>query len=343
VVELRCTYDPATRGGATPDGRSVRGTIQWVSAPHALACRVRLYDRLFTVPDPETREEDFRTFLNPDSLVEVEGALVEPSVGADPPGSRYQFERIGYFCSDAVDSRPGAPVFNRTVTLRDTRGRPGVDPAAGERDPRPTGRARSGARQAGPAPPRSAPAAAVRSPALQAARERFERELGLAPADAEVLTRDEEIAGLLEATVALGAPARAVANWIVNVVLLEVKERGIVEVAFTPAELAELVRLVEDGTLGSAAARTVLAEMVRGGGSPAAIVERRGLRQVSDEGALGPVVEAVLDDHRSEVEAYRAGKAALLGFFVGQVMRRTGGTADPARVRALLAERLSGG
>ncbi|HVE78616.1 MAG TPA: glutamate--tRNA ligase family protein, partial [Gemmatimonadaceae bacterium] len=122
VVELRCTYDPATRGGDAPDGRKVQGTIHWVSARHALDCEVRLYDRLFSVPDPDAVPEgqDFVAALNPDSLVVVRGAKVEPSVATDPAGSRYQFERTGYFMSDPLDSRPGALVFNRTVTLRDS-------------------------------------------------------------------------------------------------------------------------------------------------------------------------------------------------------------------------------
>jgi len=122
VVELRCTYDPATRGGDSPDGRKVQGTIHWVSAARALDCELRLYDKLFTVPDPDEVEEgkDFLSVVNPDSLVVVRGAKVEPSVGNDPAGSRYQFERIAYFASDTGNSTPGALVFNRTVTLRDT-------------------------------------------------------------------------------------------------------------------------------------------------------------------------------------------------------------------------------
>jgi glutaminyl-tRNA synthetase len=122
VVELRCTYDPATRGGNAPDGRKVQGTIHWVSAAHALDCELRLYDRLFTVPDPEAVPEgqDFTSVLNPASLVTLRNAKVEPSVGADPAGTRYQFERTGYFMSDPVDSSPGKLVFNRTVTLRDS-------------------------------------------------------------------------------------------------------------------------------------------------------------------------------------------------------------------------------
>jgi glutaminyl-tRNA synthetase len=120
VVELRCTYDPATRGGTAPDGRKVRGTIHWVAAAHSLTCEVRLYDRLFAVPDPEAEDVEFTTLLNPESLVVVPDARIEPSVADDPPGSRYQFERLGYFISDVVDSAPGRLVYNRTVTLRDS-------------------------------------------------------------------------------------------------------------------------------------------------------------------------------------------------------------------------------
>jgi len=122
VLELRCTYDPATRGGDSPDGRKVKGTIHWVSAEHSLPCEVRLYDRLFSAPDPDEVEEgqDFTANLNPASLVTLTESRVEPSVTADSPGSRYQFERQGYFVSDAVDSKAGSLVFNRTVTLRDS-------------------------------------------------------------------------------------------------------------------------------------------------------------------------------------------------------------------------------
>ena len=121
VTELRCTYDPATRGGDAPDGRKVQGTIHWVSASQALDCELRLYDRLFRVPDPDADEgQDFLSLVNSESLVVVQGAKIEPSVARDPIGSRYQFERVGYFISDPTDSAPGALVFNRTVTLRDS-------------------------------------------------------------------------------------------------------------------------------------------------------------------------------------------------------------------------------
>jgi glutaminyl-tRNA synthetase len=122
VTEVRCSYDPATRGGDTPDGRKIKGTIHWVSARHALPARVRLYDALFTVREPEDVPEghDYKENLNPASLETVERAMLEPSLGAAAPGSRFQFERLGYFFADPEDSKPAAPVFNRTVTLRDS-------------------------------------------------------------------------------------------------------------------------------------------------------------------------------------------------------------------------------
>jgi glutaminyl-tRNA synthetase len=118
IVELRCTYDPATRGGDAPDGRKVKATLHWVSAAHAVDAEVRLYDRLFSVEEPG-KVDDYHSVLNPASLEVVTDAKVEPSAAGAPPGTRFQFERIGYFCVD-VDSTPERPVFNRTVTLKDT-------------------------------------------------------------------------------------------------------------------------------------------------------------------------------------------------------------------------------
>ena len=120
VSELRCTYDPETRGGHAPDGRKVRGTIHWVSAPHSIEAEVRLYDHLFTTEKPDEDGRDYRNGLNPASLETLTSCRLEPGLAGAAPGSRYQFERQGYFCVDSADSAPGAPVFNRTVSLRDS-------------------------------------------------------------------------------------------------------------------------------------------------------------------------------------------------------------------------------
>jgi len=121
VVELHCTYDPQTRGGNAPDGRKVKGTIHWVAAAQAVDAEVRLYDHLFNKPDPDDAPEgqDYRVNLNPNSLVTLPSCKLEPSLAGAAAGSRYQFERQGYFCADP-DTAPRKPVFNRTVSLRDS-------------------------------------------------------------------------------------------------------------------------------------------------------------------------------------------------------------------------------
>jgi glutaminyl-tRNA synthetase len=121
ILEIHCTYDPATKGGNAPDGRKVKSTIHWVSAEHAVDAEVRLYDTLFTVPNPNEVEDGkkFTDYLNPNSLEVIPAAKLEPSLAAAQPGEVFQFERLAYFCADP-DTQPGKPVFNRTVTLRDT-------------------------------------------------------------------------------------------------------------------------------------------------------------------------------------------------------------------------------
>jgi glutaminyl-tRNA synthetase len=360
AVELRCTYYPETRGGAAPEGRRIKGTIHWVSAEHAVPCQVRLYDRLFTVPDPEAGDADFKTFLNPESLVVVEEALVEPSIAQDPPGRHYQFERVGYFFSDPEDSRPGRLVFNRTVTLRDTWAKVAGRFGAGA-EPRPEpgelGRTRVGA-GAGMGPGRgtnaaggrplpmpdagSAPREPARSQALEDRRARYRTELGLGAEEAEILTRERDIADLFEAAAAQGdASAVSIANWLIHELPRARGARSIVELAFGGPELADLVAMVDAGTLSSSVAREVLAELAVTGGSPRSIVERRGLEQISDVESLGAVVDQVLAAHAGKVEEYRGGKTGLVGFFVGQVMRSTGGRANPELARGLIEERLA--
>ena len=122
VVEVHCNYDPETRGGSSPDGRKVQGTIHWVSAEHAVDAEVRLYDRLFTKENPDDSQDqaDFKTYLNPESLETLEHCKLEPALRDATPNDRFQFERVGYFCVDLRDSTPERPVFNRAVSLRDS-------------------------------------------------------------------------------------------------------------------------------------------------------------------------------------------------------------------------------
>jgi glutaminyl-tRNA synthetase len=340
IVELRCTYDPETRGGATPDGRTIKGTIHWVSAAHAVPCEVRLYDRLFNAPQPGSGEDgDFMDDLNPDSLVVASTALIEPAIADDPAGTRYQFERLGYFMSDTVDSKPDALVFNRIVTLRDT-WKKIAEPTAPS-----TGRPKRD-RDAKPQPPSTPAAERDRSPEVEERYRLLVARHDLPSEDADVLARDAAAVALFDAAVAAwpgpNGAAKPLANWIIHELPREAGERPADELPFGGRELAALVSLAEDGTLSSSGARDVLAVLAREGGDPAAIVERLGLRQVSGEAELEPVVTEVLAANPGKVEDYRSGRTGLMGFFVGQVMRRTGGRANPEVTKQLLERALSG-
>jgi glutaminyl-tRNA synthetase len=315
IEELRCSYFPETRGGTTPEGVTVKGTIQWVSAPHALPCEVRLYDRLFTVPDPDAGERDFKEFLNPKSLITIADARVEPSVRDAEPGSHFQFERLGYFCIDLVDSRPDALVFNRTVALRDT-----------------------WAKQAASALPEAKPAKAA-SPRKPPRAPKVGSGGGATPEPAAL---DPAAARWIEAAIAAGASEKAATNWVVQELPRVAGEKETDALPFTAGELGELVVLVEDGTISSAAGREVLAVMATLGGQAVSIVERLGLRQVSDPAALAPVVERIIAANAAKADEYRAGKTGLLGFFIGQVMRESGGTANPELVREMVRKQLEG-
>jgi glutaminyl-tRNA synthetase len=232
-------------------------------------------------------------------------------------------------------------VFNRTVTLRDTWARiEQGDVASSGRPERPRPAAGDGkARPRRASAPRASDAEEP-SAELLAARVRYRDELSLSEEDAKLLTRDADTAALFDAAIVAGAPARSVANWMINELPRELRERALSELPFGGAGLGALVAMVEDGTITGSVARDVLAEMAESGGDPAAIVERKGLRQISDPDALRPAVTAVIAEFPDRVSAYHGGRTGLLGFFVGQVMSRSGGRANPELVKQLVADAL---
>jgi glutaminyl-tRNA synthetase len=330
VVGLRAAADLATLG-AEPEGRKVRGVIHWVSAAHARPARFRLYDRLFTDPAPDALE-DFFPALNPASLVETDG-FVEPSVVDDAPQTRYQFERLGYFWADPVDSTPDAPVFNRIVALRDGWAKQAPQPAAPAKEatqaPRP---------EPAPAAPRD-PAAGL----TDAQRVHFDTLVarGVGEEEASVLAGDAPLLALFEELLRLGGAPHEASTLLVHDLRRALGDRASVPEPVTPDALAEVLGRVEAGSLTRASVRELLAVLVEEGGDVASIVEARGLSAVRDDASLVPVVDEVLAAHPAEVARYRAGEAKLVGFFTGQAMRRAGKGADAARLQALLRERLS--
>jgi glutaminyl-tRNA synthetase len=243
--------------------------------------------------------------------------------------------------SDPVESRPGRLVFNRTVTLRDTWARQAL-PKKGQ--PRPGSKSTATPGRATSTPTStSAAAEPPRSPQLEAARRRFEADLGIGTEEAEILSRDPATVGLVDAALAAGdAPAGSVANWIIHELPRVLGGRTLANLPFGGAALAELVALVEGGTVSSSAGREVLAEMARSGAAPSDIVANRGLEQVSDPGELEAVVDRVLAANPGKVQELRDGKTGLLGFFIGQVMKETRGTANPGLTKELVERRVAG-
>lgn len=336
IVRLRCTCDPATRGGATPDGRKVDGTIHWVPADQAVPIEVRLYDRLFSAEKPGA-DGDPLDDLNPDSLAVLDRALVEPAVANAAVGDRFQFERHGYFAVDP-DSSDGRLVFNRTVTLRDSWAKVtghGSDRAA-TAEARAAAKAAYKEQQRATAEPSSPsrvldPQDAARAAALEARH-------GLSAADAALIVGTAGLTEIFEGAVAIHANSKTVANWLLNELLGLTKDHPLDALPFPPRALGALVVLVDGGVITGAAGKEVLAEMVERGGEPRAIVAARGLEQIADADALRPVVEGVVAAHPDQAAEYRGGKAALFGFFVGQVMRASGGKANPKLVQQMVRE-----
>jgi aspartyl-tRNA(Asn)/glutamyl-tRNA(Gln) amidotransferase subunit B len=174
-------------------------------------------------------------------------------------------------------------------------------------------------------------------------RHRYESELGLSAYDARVLTDERQVAEYFEAAIAAGANAKQAANWIMGDIAayLNNKKLSITEIALKPTTLAELIALIEDGTISGKIAKDILPDLLTEGGSAKELVERKGLIQISDTGALEAIIDQVLIANPKELEQYRNGKTKLLGFFVGQVIKQTGGRADPKVTNQLLAKKLN--
>ncbi len=314
VSRIRCVRAaPETKVGAT---------LHWVAAATAIPVEVRLYDRLFKDAYPG-KERDFREDLNPDSLKVVTG-MAEPSVRDAAPGTHVQFERLGFFYVEPESSAPGRPVFNRVVGLKDTWAKvqeAEVAPAARAEEPR---------------------AEAHRTVRTLDATGRGLVDRGLSEDQAEVLQGDDVLRAWFDQAVASGAEPTAVAGWVVTELPRLAREKGSLSaLRFGGPELGQLATLVASGRITSTIGKQVLEILAAEGGSPEAIVAERGLAPIADRGAWSAIVAEVVAGAPDKAAAYRSGRAGLLGFFVGQVMQKTGGRADPQVVRELLASALA--
>jgi len=322
ITEIKAEYYPDSKSGADTSGIKVKSAIQWVSAAEAKEVEVRLYERLYKSEFPEGIED-----LNPDSLKIIKNALIEPAVITEKPDERFQFEREGYFYADPVDYTDAKPVFNKIVGLKDSWGK-----KKKEKQPRAKKAEEKKVQIDGEVAPMTAE--------QEKLFERYTKELQLNNEVANTLARDEQLSSLYEAALQLVKKPLNLANIIVNEVAREIKEKGMEALQFGAKELSELATMLDDEKISSKIAKQVFEEMATSGKSPATIVEEKGLVQISDPALIEPIIDEVIAKNPDNVEKFRAGNKKLLGFFVGQVLKATGGKANPKIVNELVAKKL---
>ena len=318
IVELKATYHPDSKSGADTSGIKTKSAIHWVSAKHAKQVEVRLYERLYKVDAPENVED-----LNPDSLHVNKNAFIEPSVISEKPDVRFQFERQGYFYADPIDYTDAHPVFNKIVGLKDSWNKKAE---VIKDSPKPEVKK---VHIEGDVVPMS-----------EAEKARFETytKHGLNSEIANTLARDEQLSSFYEKTLCLLHSPITLANIVANEVAREFKQGGVLH--FNAKGIAQLVEMIDDETISNKIAKQVFEEMVKTGEEPKSIVEAKGLRQISDPEILKPLIDDVIAKNPENVAKYKAGNTNLFGFFVGLVLKQSGGKANPSVVNALVSETL---
>jgi glutaminyl-tRNA synthetase len=265
--------------------------------------------------------------LNPNSLEIIKNALIEPAVIEQKIDERFQFERQGYFYADPIDYSDEKPVFNKIVALKDS-----WNKKAEKTKPTPKTEVKKEQIDGEVTP---------MNEQEQKLFDRYTKELGLNDMIADILARDEQLSKLYEQALStLNSPV-SLANIIANEVSRELKEKQISELKFTATQIAQLIKMIDDGTISNKISKQVFEEMVKSGKNPKQIVEEKGLIQISDPAKIAPIIDEVIANNPDNVAKFKAGNSKLLGFFVGQVLKSTGGKANPQVVNELVAGKLS--
>jgi len=325
ITEIKAEYYSNSKSGSDTSGIKVKSAIQWVNAKDAITVEVRLYDRLYSCEAPEGIED-----LNPNSLQVIKNALIEPAVITDKPDERFQFERQGYFYADPIDYSDEKPVFNKIVGLKDSW-------AKKTKKEEPKAKVES-TKQLNKVQIKGEVEAMNET--QQALFDKYITELALNSEVANILARDEKLSPFYEEALSeLNSPI-ALANIVANDVAKELKDKEISELKFTAVQIAQLVKIVDDGTISSKIAKQVFEEMIKSGENPTKIVEDKGLIQISDPAVISPIIDEIIAKNPDNVEKFKAGNTKLLGFFVGQTLKATGGKANPQVVNQLVADAL---
>lgn len=325
ITEIIAEYHPNSKSGQDTSGIKVKSAIQWVDAASAKEVEVRLYERLYACENPQNMED-----LNPDSLKIIKNALIEPAVVTEKPDVRFQFERQGYFYADPIDYTDEKPVFNKIVGLKESWSKK----SSTEKSSAKTERVEDKKVQIDGK-------TEAMSEAEQSLFNKYTNELGLNSMLADILARDEKLSSFYEDTLSLHNSPVTIANIVANEVARELKEKQSSELKFTPSQIAELVKIIDDGTISNKIAKSVFEEMAISGGDPMQIVQAKRLIQISDPAVIEPIIDEIIAKNPDNVEKFRAGNTNLLGFFVGQVLKTTGGKANPSVVNELVAQKLN--
>ncbi|MEA1891634.1 MAG: glutamine--tRNA ligase/YqeY domain fusion protein [Campylobacterota bacterium] len=321
IIEIKAEYSPESKSGSDTSGIKVKSAIQWISAAEAKKVEVRLYDKLYLTETPEGAED-----LNPNSLKVIKNALIEPAVIADRSDERFQFEREGYFYADPVDYTDENPVFNKIVSLKDSW----------------TKKKKS----AKNTPKTQAKKVQVDGDVVpmneieQKLFTKYTSELSLNSEIANTLARDETLSSLYEEALSINNSPVNIANMVTNEVARELKEKEADELKFSAKQIAELVKIVDNGTISNKIAKQVFEEMAKSGANPTQIVQSKGLVQISDPAKISPIIDEIIAKNPDNVTKFKEGNTKLLGFFVGQVLKATGGKANPKVVNELVHEKL---
>jgi glutaminyl-tRNA synthetase len=322
IVEIKAQYYPDSKSGAEDtSGIKVKSAIQWVSAAEAKKVEIRLYDRLFKDEAPAGVEN-----INPDSLKVIKDALIEPAVILDKPDERFQFEREGYFYTDPLDYTDEHPVFNKIVGLKDSWAKKKTSKST----PKPQVKK---VQIDGDVVPMSE--------VEQALFDKYTKELKLNNEVANTLARDKELSSFYETALLVLKNPSNLANIVTNEVARELKQMRVDELKFTANQIAELVKMIDDKTISNKIAKQVFEEMAKTGKNPDAIVQEKGLVQISDPSKISPIIDEIITKNPDNVAKFKAGNTKLLGFFVGQVLKATGGKANPQVVNKLVTEKLN--
>ena len=321
VTQIKAEYYPASKSGSDRSGIKVKSAIHWVSVAEAKKVEVRLYDRLFSNEAPEGVED-----LNPDSLKVIKNAFIEPAVILQRPDVRFQFERQGYFYADPVDYTDENPVFNKIVGLKDSWGKKRKTVQS---------KVKTQAKKV-----QIDGEVVAMSEEQQTLFDKYTRELKLNSEVANTLARDENLSSFYEETLSLLNSPVNLANIVTNEVAREIKEKQGRALKFSAEQIAELVKMLDSETISNKIAKQVFEEMAKSGENPTQIVEKRGLVQISDPSQISPIVDEIIAKNPDNVTKFKAGNSKLLGFFVGQVLKATGGKANPKMVNGLVKEKL---